>query len=179
MQNIWITYRILISLMVLGCSESKTSKTNSMDSSLESHAYVLSENEGEIFAPDRGGRTTMIKVSPKTGSKNISLMIQKMPPGTEIVVHKHENTEEVFFVKSGVGNLILEDDTLIVKEGHTIYVPPGTWHGFENVVDSLYLVFAVSPPGLEDFFREVESHGNLSPEVMDRIGRKHDAISRK
>jgi len=102
-----------------------------------------------------------------------------MPNNTKIITHKHNLTEEVFFVKSGVGKLILEDDTILVKEGYTVYIPKGVWHGFESDKDSLYLVFAVTPPGLEEFFREIEANKILSPEQIDSIGIKHDAISKK
>ena len=145
----------------------------------ETAITILSENEGEIFSPDKGGRTTMIKVSPKTGSENLSLVVQKMPDQTMIPVHKHEHTEEVFFVKSGVGKFITKNDTIIVKEGNTIYIPPGHWHGFENDGDSLYLIFVVTPPGLDEFFRESNSNKNLTPEQMDDIARKHDQIMKK
>ena len=140
---------------------------------------MLSENEGEIFSPDKGGRTTMIKVSPKTGSKNLSMVIQKMPDNTRIPVHKHDYTEEVFFVKSGVGKFITEYDTILVREGNSIYIPPGHWHGFENEGDSLYLVFVVTPSGLDDFFRESNSNKKLSEKQMDEIARKHDQVMKK
>jgi len=171
MKNFQIVFCILILCSFYSCIDNKSSKE-------ESQITVLSENEGEIFSPDRGGRTTMIKVSPKIGSENFSLVIQKMPGQTKIPVHKHDYTEEVFFVKSGIGKFITENDTILVKEGNTIYIPPGHWHGFENDGDSLYLVFVVSPPGLDEFFRKTNSDEILSPEQIDDIARKHDQINK-
>ena len=81
---------LFITCFFYSCSDNKRSLNRA------SQVIVLSENEGEIFSPDRGGRTTIIKVSPKTGSKNLSLVIQKMPDKTIIPVHKHDHTEEVF-----------------------------------------------------------------------------------
>jgi mannose-6-phosphate isomerase-like protein (cupin superfamily) len=173
MKKSWVFLYVFITCFFYSCSDNKRSLNRA------SQVIVLSESEGEIYSPDRGGRTTMIKISPKTGSQNISLMIQKMPSNTKIITHRHDHTEEVFFVKSGVGKLILEDDTLFVKEGNTVYIPKGVWHGFESDNDSLYLVFAVTPPGLEKFFREIESNDNLSPEQVNDIGKKHDAIAKK
>ena len=172
MKNIMIVLCSLIICTFYNCGDNKLSEE-------KSQIMMLSENEGEIFSPDRGGRTTMIKVSPKTGSKNLSMVIQKMPGKTRIPVHKHDHTEELFFVKSGIGKFITENDTILIKEGNTIYIPPGHWHGFENDRDSLYLVFVVTPPGLDEFFRESNSNKDLSPEQMDDIARKHDQITKK
>ena len=172
MKNSLIVIWTLILCSFNSCIDNKSSKN-------ESQITVLSEHEGEIFSPDRGGRTTMIKVSPKTGSENLSLVIQKMPGQTKIPVHKHDHTEEIFFVKSGTGKFITENDTILVKEGNTIYIPPGHWHGFENDGDSLYLIFVVSPPGLDEYFRITNSDEILSPEQIGVIGRKHDQIPKK
>jgi len=64
---------LLICWLIFGCNNNKLS--NQQLFIKKSKVIVISENEGEIYSPDRGGRTTMIKVSPKTGSQNISLMI--------------------------------------------------------------------------------------------------------
>lgn len=167
---------ILTVLILYACNSYQDSNLSNEESKEDKKITVLSENEGEIFSPDRGGRTTMIKVSPKTGSENLSMVIQKMPNNTRIPVHKHNHTEEVFFVKSGIGKLIIENDTILVKEGDAIYVPPGHWHGFENDEDSLYIIFVVTPPGLEDYFRETETNKGLTSEQRDEISRKHDQI---
>ena len=102
-----------------------------------------------------------------------------MPDQSVIPIHKHDHTEEVFFVKSGIEKFITENDTILVKEGNTIYIPPEHWHGLENDGDLLYLVFVVTPPGLDNFFRESNSNKTLIPEQMDEIARKHDQVMKK
>ena len=65
MKNLQIDRFIFLLLFIWGC-------VNQESSYEETAITVLSENEGEVFSPDIGGRTTMIKESPKTGSKNLS-----------------------------------------------------------------------------------------------------------
>lgn len=170
---------VLTVFILCSCNQHQGKNLFKEDANAERKITVLAENEGEIFSPDRGGRTTMIKVSPKTGSRNISMVVQKLPDNTRIPMHKHDHTEEVFFIKSGTGEFITDHDTMTVKEGDAIYVPPGHWHGFENEGDSLYIIFVVTPPGLDEFFRQKESNKGLTPEQIDEIARKHDQISKK
>jgi len=173
-------YLFILSLLNLcSCNRNPNANLSKVEANEEKKITILSENEGEIFSPDKGGRTTMIKVSPKTGSKNLSMIIQKLPDNTRIPIHKHDYTEEVFFVKNGTGELITENDTIIIKEGDAIYVPPGHWHGFENEGDSLYLIFVVTPPGPDEYFREKETNKGLTQEQLEDIARKHDQISKK
>jgi len=169
----------LLVLILCACNYDHESNLSKEEPEKDRKITVLSENEGEIFSPDRGGRTTMIKVSPRTGSENLSMVIQKLPDHTRIPLHKHDHTEEVFFIKSGEGEFITENDTIIVKEGDAIYVPRGHWHGFENEGDSLYIVFVATPPGLDEYFREKEMNKGLTPEQIEEIARKHDQITKK
>jgi len=169
---------IVVALIICSCNRNQDNTLSIEESDENKEITILSEREGEVFSPDMGGRTTIIKVSPKTGSKNLSMVIQKLPDNTRIPVHKHDHTEEVFFVKGGTGELITENDTIMIKEGDAIYVPPGHWHGFENEGDSLYIIFVVTPPGLDEFFREKETNKGLTQEQIDDIARKHDQINK-
>jgi len=65
-----------------------------------------------------------------------------------------------------------------VEPGSTIFIPHGVWHGVENPEGELSLIWFVSPPGLESFFRESGSPPgaqpkNLTPEQLEDIRRKH------
>jgi mannose-6-phosphate isomerase-like protein (cupin superfamily) len=85
--------------------------------------YVLGWNGGELLT-DSQGRTTSITVSPETtGSTDLSFWTTEIPPDSNILVHRHDRTEEILFVHRGTGTLLLGDEQLEVREGATIYVP--------------------------------------------------------
>ena len=67
------------------------------------------------------------------------MVVQPLQTGKKIGVHMHEHDEEVFFVHKGKGTVILNDRTA-VEEGTVVYIPPGTWHGFE-ANDDMQLVW--------------------------------------
>jgi len=143
--------------------------------------YVVDWNQGEILL-DPQGRTNSINLGPGTGFRDLAVITQDLPPGTRINPHRHERTEEVLFVHAGSGILTIGDQRLEVREGTTIRVPPGTRHGIENPEGNLRIVAVVSPPGLDQAFREMFwSPGNpakaLSPEEQAEIGEKYDSIS--
>ena len=83
----------------------------------------------------------------------------------------------------GSGTFILGDERIEVQEGATIYVPPGTWHGMENPDEHVHIAFAVSPTGLEGFFREIMSQPGkepkrFTPEEISEIEKLHDSVAR-
>ena len=48
----------------------------------------------------------------------------------------------------------------------TIWVPPGTWHGVENPDDHMHILWFVTPPGLDDFFRRMFWHPGEDPKEL-------------
>ena len=148
----------------------------------DSEPYVLARGEGEVLV-DSKGRTTIIKVSPQTGSRLLAMGTQDMPPGSGILVHKHDRTEEILYVSDGTGTVILGDEQIQVEKDTTIWVPPGTWHGVENPHDHMHILWFVTPPGLDDVFRGMfwhpgEDEKQLTPEEIAEIGRLHDSVAR-
>jgi mannose-6-phosphate isomerase-like protein (cupin superfamily) len=146
-------------------------------------AYVTGWNQGEILN-DARGRTTAIYVSPAQGASDMSFMSQDMPRGSGILVHRHDRTEETLFVHEGSGTFILGDQRIHVEKGSTIYVPRETWHGMENPDSDVRLVFVVTPPGLEGFFRGMfwepgKAPKQLSPEEISVLEKQYDSVARQ
>ncbi len=129
------------------------------------------------------GGQVIIKVDPeKTGSPQMAMGIQYVEG--QIPIHLHEQEEEFLFLLVGEGVGILGDERVPVQAGTTIYIPPGTWHGFENTASEPSQVMWVVTPGtgkttqLEHFFRDVGAPSGtevkgLTPEQFADIMRKH------
>ena len=133
-------------------------------------AYVLKQDEGERLPDPRGG---IIKVSPQTGARHVSMVVQPLPAGKRIGVHMHEHDEEVFFVHKGAGTVVLDDKRTPVEEGSVVYIPPGTWHGFEAGGD-MQLVWLISPPHFVDLYRLFFKPGfEPTKEEGERLKRKY------
>ena len=139
--------------------------------------YVLKADEGEVL--ERGKDNTItIKVDPLTSSPSMAAGTQMIGTGGGIPLHMHEGEDELLFIHKGGGTATIGDNTSVISEGDTIYVPHGTWHGVKTGDDGIAILWVVTPPGLESFFREIGSPKGTAPKALtpaqiDEIGRKH------
>jgi mannose-6-phosphate isomerase-like protein (cupin superfamily) len=138
--------------------------------------YVLQPNEGETL--QRPGGQIVIKADPRTGSGRLAVGSQQLYVGAGIRVHRHEGEDEVLWVQDGSGTAIIGDTRKPVEKGAFVYIPQGVWHGVENPQNEMRLLWIVSPPGLENFFREVGTPPGveprkLTPEQLNDVARKH------
>lgn len=53
-----------------------------------------------------------------------------LEPGESPPRHRHEDTEQVFYILEGSGTLTVGDDDAChaVSPGQVVLIPPGTWH---------------------------------------------------
>ena len=145
-------------------------------------AYIVKRGEGPVLqrAP---GNTIAITVDPARGSNAMAMGTQSLEPGAGIPVHRHEREDEVLFIHDGRGTAIVGDERTAVAKGDTIFIPRGAWHGIETNADRIDILWTVTPPGLEHFFREAstasgEQLKNLTPAQMQAIGLKHGVTFR-
>jgi len=143
--------------------------------------YHLGAAEGETVVRPSGD--IVIKVDPTRGSSTLAMGTQHLKPGAGIPVHRHDFMDEILLIQEGRGFAILDDQRTPIAKGSTIFVPKGFWHGFENPETAMDLVWIVTPPGLETFFREVGSGPGAPPRALTReqfraIGEKHGTIFR-
>jgi len=138
--------------------------------------YVLGPNQGEQLI-QRGG-SIFIKTDPSRGSGGVAMGTQQVLAGVGIPIHRHFQMDEAFYVIEGSGTFILDDVRHPIEKGGSIFIPRNAWHGFENADRELLLLWVVTPPGLEAFFREVASLPGAPPksrtkEQLNEIARKY------
>ena len=172
MRRVLLVTTILAAVVILVHSQTsrKSLVSTSLESQIKSKAYVLRADEGEKLEDPKGG---IIKVSPQMGSQRLSMVVQPVNIGGKIGVHMHEEDEEVFFVHKGKGTVILDDKCITVDEGSVVYIPPGTWHGFE-AGDDMQLVWVISPPHFVELYRLFCKPGfETTKEEEARLKRKY------
>ena len=139
--------------------------------------YVLGSTEGEYLIHFRDQGKIFIKAGSATGSDNLGLGTQQVMLGTGIPIHRHLEMEEAFYVLEGKGIFILNDVRHAFEKGATIVIARNNWHGFENPDHELLLLWIVSPPGLENFFRETCNAPGVPPKQLTQ--EQIRAIARK
>ncbi len=140
--------------------------------------YVLAPKEGEVLMTKSKRGAITIKVSPKTGSSELAMGTQHLSPGSKIPVHVHYTADEILFIHRGSGHGRVGDSVAELQEGSTMFVPAGVWHGVENSDEVMELLWYVTPGGLDEFFRDLDSATvagtqKLTPEEVEEIAHKH------
>jgi mannose-6-phosphate isomerase-like protein (cupin superfamily) len=92
-------------------------------------------------------RSHILMDAGELGSRNLSVTWLEVPEGVEQTLHSHEDSEQVYVVVRGSGQMTVAGDTQEVGEGDLIFVPPATDHAIENrSPEALACVSVQSPP---------------------------------
>jgi mannose-6-phosphate isomerase-like protein (cupin superfamily) len=85
-----------------------------------------------------------------------SLAEATLEPSQSTERHYHERSEEIYLVTKGSGDLEIDGESVRVRPGDAILIPPGAWHTLENNGTSeLTILCMCSPPySDEDTFFE-------------------------
>ena len=79
-------------------------------------------------------------------SDALSIIQERMPPGTAEVAHYHQTARQFFFVLSGEATLIFTDQTIILNTYEGIEVPPLVVHQLRNESTSDVIFTVTSMP---------------------------------
>jgi mannose-6-phosphate isomerase-like protein (cupin superfamily) len=133
---------------------------------------VLGPRDGEALRlrpPSRSGNVTIKVDRKRAGSPLIAAGRQRLGPGASIPVHLHEHQDEIIFVHAGRGAAVFDGRRMPVRSGSMIFVRRRVWHGVENTGrGDLQLVWIISPPGLEEMFRDISVRKGGRPRPMTR-----------
>jgi mannose-6-phosphate isomerase-like protein (cupin superfamily) len=127
-----------------------------MDDHRKGTAIVLAPEDGEALwqpLPSRG--YVINKINPYTAPyDDFSAGIQVLEPGAHIRRHAHERAHELLFCYRGSGYADIEGRRHEVSEETMLLVGRGVQHKVVNTgATQMRLVWFISPPGLEDWFR--------------------------
>jgi len=95
----------------------------------------------------RDGSTIRELMHPEQhGNCNQSLAEAQIPPGMTTHLHLHRKSEEIYYIVSGSGVMVLGDDQFLVKSGDSICIPPGTRHCIQNSDGSNLVILCCCSP---------------------------------
>jgi len=129
-----------------------------MSSHAEGIAIVLGPEDGDSYwlpLPSRG--YVINKISPYTSPyDDFSVGIQILEPGAHIRRHGHERSHELLFCFRGTGSAEIAGKIFNVCEETMMLIGRGLQHKVTNTgSEQMRLLWLISPPGLEDWFRAI------------------------
>ncbi len=87
---------------------------------------IVRKGEGENY--DYSQDHCFIKVSSRDTNGELCMVEDTLKPGFHLKRHHHKVMTEIFYMLDGELDLIFDDETVTLKEGDTITVPPNVWH---------------------------------------------------
>lgn len=87
-------------------------------------------------------------MSPRvSGLKNLSIAEITIPPGVTVKKHYHLESEEVYHVVQGNGQMFLDGEIQPITADQSVAIKPGQWHSISNETDlPLVMIVTCSPP---------------------------------
>lgn len=87
---------------------------------------LIRNGKGENY--DYSQDHCFIKLSSRDTNGELCLIEDTLKPGFHLKRHHHKIMTEVFYMLIGEMELVFDDETVILREGDTITVPPNIWH---------------------------------------------------
>lgn len=128
----------------------------SYEKEISENALLISKNETEkmiffgdvwiynILNPD------ILSAHITDFSFNQGLALAKIPKGSMTAPHILEGTTEVMYFISGEGILNVNERAMIVKEGHTAYIPPGAYQSLYNTGEDFLIYLTITDPAYSE-----------------------------
>ena len=90
----------------------------------------IKSGEGENY--DYAQDHCFIKLSSRDTNGELCIVEDTLKSGFHLNRHHHKKMTEVFYVLDGELELIFDAETIVVKQGDTVTVPPNVWHESES-----------------------------------------------
>lgn len=87
---------------------------------------LIRNGEGKNY--DYSQDHCFVKVSSRDTNGELCMVEDTLKPGFHLKRHYHKIMTEVFYMLEGEMELVFDDETVILKEGDTITVPPNVAH---------------------------------------------------
>ena len=112
--------------------------------------FHLDEVMETPMAGGRGTQKHMINGDCGANSLDVHLNIlnPKEPGGR---YHHHTQADNVYIVKRGEGQLVLEGKEHTIRENDVVYIPAGSRHSLTNATDHPFEIFEIYAPAGDKF----------------------------
>ena len=101
----------------------KNVEDKSPDADKRSLRHAVDGRESEIL------RDTYYLIDPQDSpSKNLTMGYTVIYPTGKTTGHAHDDMEEVYYILSGKGRMVIGDDEFPIQTGDAFYVPFGEFH---------------------------------------------------
>jgi mannose-6-phosphate isomerase-like protein (cupin superfamily) len=161
-------------------TQTKPEKTLSEHDKNRPKIVALKSGEPNELAYDGGVARFLVSSDDTNGAWSLVELTEK--PGYKTNLHRHNNTDEAFYVLEGVLTVKINDKTSGFPVGSYVLIPRGTPHAQGNLGKvPVKVLLTMTPGGFEQSFRDrVELFKTIKPDHPDfRKRRNENAVKGK
>lgn len=112
-------------------------------------------DEAEVEELDLPGRhLRWVITAENAGARYCTMAVIRVAPGQKVFpAHSHPNGEEVIYILSGHGRVLVNGEVALVRSGSAVLFPQGEVHMLQNLseVEMKVACFFAPPAGLENY----------------------------
>ncbi len=108
----------------------------------------------EPFKTKDGSQIISLLDSANAPVKNQSLAEARVPAGKSTQRHFHKDSEEFYYILSGIGEMEIDGERREVGPQDAILIPPGAWHTIDAREDLVFICCCAPPYRHEDTYFE-------------------------
>ena len=110
---------------------------------------VKNLNEVPPFTTKDGSEIRELLAHRNSAIRNQSLAEARLPVGGATQEHYHPRAEEIYYITHGTGKIRIENETIDVKPGVAIAIPPGQIHKLWNTGSEILRLLCCCAPAYE------------------------------
>ena len=174
-----LLFVLLASALFLGFERSsktqtKLAKALSEEAGNKPRIVALKSGEPNELAYDGGVARFLVNSEDTNGAWSLVELAEM--PGYKTNLHRHNNTDEAFYVVEGVLTVKIIDKTSAYPAGSYVLIPRGTPHAQGNLGKvPVKVLLTMTPAGFEQSFRDrVELFKTIKPDHPDFRKRRQE-----
>lgn len=102
------------------------------------------ENMPSVSVPHLNGGQGSVAAKMSV-QKNGKMMVSVLPPGASIGLHRHETSDDINYVLSGMGEAVCDGEKEILRPGVCHFCPLGSEHSICNTGQEDLVLFTAVP----------------------------------
>lgn len=93
---------------------------------------ILNRDNARIINTPHGSEIRPLMDRTNSAIQKCSLAEEVLPAGAAVGRHFHRETEEIYYIVSGSGEMTVGSETAQVSAGDAVYIPVGNIHTLKN-----------------------------------------------
>jgi mannose-6-phosphate isomerase-like protein (cupin superfamily) len=93
---------------------------------------IINRDKANIIDTPHGSEIRPLIDRTTSAIQKCSLAEEVLPPGAAVGRHFHRETEEIYYILSGAGEMTVSGETTEVSAGDAVYIPVNNVHSLKN-----------------------------------------------